>query len=228
VSTFRCPCCGGTRFRQHKVLWDELVEGWGLSPQETEYIDEQQGLACEGCGSRLRSMALARAISESLGWRGRFRSIGYRYPLLRVLEVNAAGDLTKFLQRFPRHQLAAYPDVDLQNLPYAANSFDLVVHSDTLEHVPDPLLALREVYRVLNRGGRTCFTVPIVVARQTSSTEGKPPTYHGAAGSDAADMLVRTEYGADAWTQLMEVGFDDVRLFALRYPAGLALVAQKH
>jgi hypothetical protein len=179
MSAFRCPCCGGTRFTQQRVLWDSLVEGWGLSPAEAQYIDEQQGYACDRCGCRLRSMVLARAIGEVLGFRGQFRFIGLRHPLLKVLEVNNAGDLTKFLRRFPRHQLRCYPDVDFHALPYATNSFALVVHSDTLEQVKDPANAIRE-------------------------------------------------NGADAWTQLMEAGFDNVRLFSLRFPAGLALAAQKH
>jgi SAM-dependent methyltransferase len=210
------------------VLWDSLVEGWGLSPAEAQYIDEQQGYACDRCGCRLRSMVLARAIGEVLGFRGQFRFIGLRHPLLKVLEVNNAGDLTKFLRRFPRHQLGCYPDVDFHALPYATNSFDLVVHSDTLEHVKDPAKAIRETYRILKPRGFTCFTVPMVIGRLTASTEAREPTYHGSPATSGEDMLVRTEYGADAWTQLMEAGFDNVRLFSLRFPAGLALAAQKH
>ena len=67
-------------------------------------------------------------------------------------------------------------------------SFDLVVHSDTLEHVPDPLRALQECRRVLRPGGALCFTVPtlpekavvqygaqafVFVAADTAATAGR-------------------------------------------------------
>lgn len=43
---------------------------------------------------------------------------------------------------------------DLQaGLPFAAQSFDLVVLGDVIEHVPDGLSLLRECYRVLRPGG---------------------------------------------------------------------------
>ena len=44
------------------------------------------------------------------------------------------------------------------------SGLDLVVHSDTLEHVKDPAKAIRETYRILKPRGFTCFTVPIVIA----------------------------------------------------------------
>src|SRR5208282_1191259 len=76
---------------------------------------------------------------------------------LRVLEVNEAGQLTQFLRELPLYTLARYPDV----------CYDLVVHSDTLEHVSQPTAALSECYRVLAPGGYCVFTVPVVVDRMT-------------------------------------------------------------
>jgi SAM-dependent methyltransferase len=43
--------------------------------------------------------------------------------------------------------------VDAQNLPFADNSFDVVIANQMLYHVPDPSQALREFARVLRRGG---------------------------------------------------------------------------
>ena len=55
-----------------------------------------------------------------------------------MLEINEAGTLHPILRMLPRHRLVSYPEVDMTRLPFADRSFDLVVHSDTLEHVPDP------------------------------------------------------------------------------------------
>ena len=87
-------------------------------------------------------------------------------------------------------------------------TFDLVVHSETLEHVADPTRALSEAHRVLRPGGFTCYTVPYLLSRLTRSTEGKPPTYHGSQAEEGFEGLrVETEYGADFWSQPLAAGF---------------------
>lgn len=49
---------------------------------------------------------------------------------------------------------------DIQALPYAEASFDTVISCETIEHVPDPALAVRELGRVLKPGGRLFLTTP--------------------------------------------------------------------
>jgi SAM-dependent methyltransferase len=49
----------------------------------------------------------------------------------------------------------------LVNLPYRDASFDLVVASEVLEHVPAIRAALAEIKRVLRSGGKVAMTVPI-------------------------------------------------------------------
>ncbi len=46
---------------------------------------------------------------------------------------------------------------DAESLPYADNTFDLVVGHAVLHHIPDLELAMREVVRVLKPGGRFVF-----------------------------------------------------------------------
>jgi SAM-dependent methyltransferase len=207
------------------VLDRELIDEWRLASHEVAYIDRQQGVNCLECGSNLRGMILAQAITTCFQYPGLFRDFvktaGARS--LRVLEVNEAACLTVWLMELPGHRLARYPEVDMTRLPFEDRQYDLVVHSDTLEHVERPIRGLSECRRVLKPGGFCAFTVPIVVDRLTRSREGLPPAYHGASVSPR-DYLVHTEYGADAWKHVIQAGFRECRIFALDYPSALALV----
>lgn len=49
---------------------------------------------------------------------------------------------------------------DIQHLPYRDASFDAVILSEVLEHLPDDAGALREIYRVMKPGAVLAVTVP--------------------------------------------------------------------
>lgn len=49
---------------------------------------------------------------------------------------------------------------DAQVLPFADDSFDIVVSCETIEHVPEVKSALREMWRVTCPGGRLLLTTP--------------------------------------------------------------------
>jgi SAM-dependent methyltransferase len=102
-------------------------------------------------------------------------------------------------------------------LRYADASFDLVVTSETLEHVPDFERALGEIRRVLRPDGQHIFTVPLLWDRPTRrratlGEDGKaehrlPPSYHGPPGG-RDDFLVFFEFGSDFPEAVAAAGFE--------------------
>lgn len=225
-----CPVCGAREFKTEKILWSELIQQWGLSAQEAAYIDLQQGYRCARCKNNLRSMTLAAAMTSAFGFAGSFEQLCLTNPQLRalkVLEVNAAGTLSRYLELLPRHARYNFPELDLQRMSFDDASFDLIIHSDTLEHVPDSARALKESHRVLRPGGHLFYSVPIVVGRMTRSRHGLPPSYHGKPDAPQADYIVQTEYGADFWCELFAAGFPKICLTSLMFPASLAICASK-
>jgi SAM-dependent methyltransferase len=113
----------------------------------------------------------------------------------------------------------------MEALPYGDDTFDLVLHADTLEHIPDPVQGLRECLRVTRPGGHVCYTIPVVVGRPTRRRDALPESYHGSEG--LMEYLVRTEYGDDFWRQPLEAGATDVRIVTRRYPASFAVVCRR-
>ena len=226
TATARCATCGHDGIVDVDVLSPALVAEWDLAPAEVAYVNRQQGRHCTRCRSTLRCMALATAILRFAGAPGTLadwvRTDAAR--ALSVLEINEAGGVSAFLAQLPRREFALFPRVDMQALPYADGAFDLVVHSDTLEHVADPVRGLAECRRVLRAGGACVYTVPMIVGRHTRSRAGLPPSYHGTP-ADGAGYLVHTEFGTDAWRWPLAAGFAEVRAVAVEAPAAHAFTA---
>lgn len=49
---------------------------------------------------------------------------------------------------------------DIINMPVEAASFDVVLCTEVLEHIPDPMAAIKEFSRVLKPGGKLIITAP--------------------------------------------------------------------
>ena len=53
-----------------------------------------------------------------------------------------------------------YSQQNGENLSFKDNSYDVVICSEVLEHVEDPEIALKELARVLKKGGKLAVSVP--------------------------------------------------------------------
>lgn len=58
-----------------------------------------------------------------------------------------------------------------EHLPFADNSFALVVSQETLEHVREPHTAMREICRVLKQGGMLYCQLPFVIGYHPGPTD---------------------------------------------------------
>jgi SAM-dependent methyltransferase len=94
--------------------------------------------------------------------------------------------------------------MDITNIQYPDESFDVIYCSHVLEHVPDDRKAMREFHRVLRESGWAVFMVPVTVAETIED-----PTC-----SDPAERERRfgqhdhvRRYGADFVDRLRGAGF---------------------
>ena len=215
----RCSVCGvDGRFRFNSwILPPDMVRDLG---DAVHAFRRRESLWCGACGASLRVRRIADVLVEHYADRAQTLAELVeedRFAALRVAEINSIGTAHDVLARHPRLTYSEYPEEDVTALSYADTSFDLVLTSDTLEHVPDWEQALRETRRVLRPGGRHVFTVPVPLPpRQTTSREGLPPQYHAQASgllrllsrAKREDMLAYTDFGLDLVERMRETGFE--------------------
>jgi hypothetical protein len=183
---------------------------------------------CAKCGSIPRLRALFTVVNQ----------IYPEWRKLSIHESSPAGSLSAKMARECPAYLAShfFPDAprgqehngfrceDLLNLTFPDESFDLVITSDVLEHVPNVAVAIREIVRTLKPGGAHIFTVPwfrknktLVRAEIRDGTlhHLEKPDYHGNPVSDEGS-LVFTEWGRELPFWLQEWGQVPVNIYAIR------------
>lgn len=246
-----CSACGESSVvKRAGVLWPELILQWRLSPAWANWMDEREGLRCVQCGSNSRSRHLAESIVKALNERLDLTATSLAelcrsasIARLSIAEINAAGDLHQFLKNVPTLRYSEYgslnpaiPSEDLLKLSYGSSSFDLVLNSDVLEHVPDPKRALSEIRRILKPTGLFIFTVPLIWAQENSCVRAEmegselvhrlPPSFHGSPTDGRSDYLVFSEFGRDFVGFCERAGFKVELSRDARNPALITIIAR--
>ena len=112
---------------------------------------------------------------------------------------------------------------DLQATSFPDATFDLVITSEVLEHVPDAPRAEREIMRVLRPGGSYCFTVPLDAYGDADTILAEflpdgtlkfhgPPVYHGDPYRSEGILAYRIFSVADLERRFAAAGGDCVTL----------------
>jgi SAM-dependent methyltransferase len=144
--------------------------------------------ACLFCSANERYELLAVEIRQRYG---------KKLPDMDVLELDPHSPLRKLLSQARTFTRSFYEEgctlqrrngavcQDITALSFEDNSFDLIVSSEVLEHVPQLDKAFSETARVLRPGGAHLFTVPPreMTRRRATIVGGgvrhiEPPEYH--------------------------------------------------
>lgn len=210
-----------------RVRWSRLRAAVGRCPfcGPTVLVrldDDETAVRCVRCAASAVHLAIGHALRESV-------------PDLSdrdACELSTRGALANYLRRHARSvALSEYVDgvhggdvrdgvrcEDVQALTYADASFDLVTHTEVLEHVADDARAFAELFRVLRPDGRLLFSVPLrpgptrerALLRAGAIEHLEEPSYHGDPFRGGARVLVFRDYGDDIAARVRAAGFVDV------------------
>ena len=240
-----CTACGATSTFSFNswVIPDDLAESWNDPSIALAYL-RRESMFCRRCCASLRVRRIAETLVSLYGKHSRSMAalvLEDDFRSLDVAEINTIGSLGSLhavLARLPHLSFSEYRgperlgelvggvrNEDVARLTYPDRSFDLVLSSDTLEHVPDFRSALRETRRVLRPGGRHVFTVPVIATRTATEARARvgpdgelehllQPLYHGRGAGlyrrlpVGDDLLAFTEFGSDLTGHIREAGFE--------------------
>jgi SAM-dependent methyltransferase len=96
--------------------------------------------------------------------------------------------------------------LDVTEIPFPDEHFDLIICSHVLEHVPDDRKAIAELHRVMKKGGLGLLIVPFEANRETTYEDFTINTPEGRRKAFGQHDHVRI-YGRDYSDRLTEAGF---------------------
>ena len=198
----------------------------------------RESYRCEECLASMRERGVAQALLDLYGDGQTCLKYLCQYPRfssLAIYEPGVHGSHRTYMRRIRRYRQSHYrPNArpgdtvdgmvnqDLQRLTFDSGSLDLIITSDIMEHVRRPAVAFTEIKRVLKRGGRHVFTVPLQypmpeknIYRVDTTTEEDQyldlPRYHGDGSGGRA--LVYTDFGEEVLKDLDRAGMPTTTCF---------------
>mmetsp|Transcript_12230 Transcript_12230/g.29816 ORF Transcript_12230/g.29816 Transcript_12230/m.29816 type:complete len:293 (+) Transcript_12230:214-1092(+) len=209
-----CPVCGSVT---KPLAWTENIRESG---------------ACSVCGANNRVRQLAVAFNYAASFK-------LRRPLLRVQDAaglfliyntDCYGAFHSVLKDSTGYVCSEYLDngaqsgalvngvmhQDLQRTSFAAGTFDFVLSTEVMEHIPNPYHAFSEILRILKPGGAHIFTAPYIPQNVNDDIRARyvngslqlyqPPQMHGDSIRHEG-ILVYTVFGQEMLRRLCRMGY---------------------
>lgn len=210
----KCAVCGNnvSKWLYKTIIDDTLALSWQIDKDTRKKFNLRESQFCPKCKNSLRTREFAKVIMKKFhSNKESFKQWIKNNSDLKIAEINSVGRLHKYLKNSNNlyysefikkasiknlyyKYLLGIRHVDITETPYRDNSFDVVLHSETLEHVANPLKALKECKRILKPQGICIFTIPVIPDRKTKNVLINR-SYHGKGRKK--DYLVYWEFGWD-------------------------------
>ena len=183
------------------------VRGFEIADNAVLYREAR----CPQCGASIRNSDVAQTLLKELINEETFlqESIS-KLREYHILGTCTSGILHECLKELPNYKTGEFLDgiksgewkdgvqcIDLRDIPFEDEKFDLIISEDVLEHIEGIDMAFLEIYRVLKYGGKHIFTIPLHEHSITKyRTADMRAVYHGDPIRQTG-ALVHTDFGYD-------------------------------
>jgi ubiquinone/menaquinone biosynthesis C-methylase UbiE len=135
----------------HERVFESDREHEDASSPWYQLVREKIGVVS---GLRVLEVACGRGgfVRELARGGARVTGCDFSFAALRVAKTKLAGGSGE--------HFATLVHGDAQCLPFANDSFDVIVSCETIEHLPDVTAGIREMHRVTHPGGKLFLTTP--------------------------------------------------------------------
>jgi len=159
---------------------------------------------CPRCGSLERHRLIATYINERTDFHdGRRKKLLHIAPELNMAHFFRKASSIEYLSADLTLERAMVK-MDITDIQYPADSFDIIYCSHVLEHIPDDRLAMRELCRVLKPGGWAILMVPILAKITYEDPSATSPEERERLYGQSDHVR---KYGRDYEDRLAESGF---------------------
>jgi SAM-dependent methyltransferase len=167
-----------------------------------------ENFECPWCGAhdRERHVLLYLRAAELLPL-GTGTSILHFAPERHLARVLAEAKPALYVQGDLHPASPQIERLDITAIPYADNSFDLLLANHVMEHVPEDARALSEVLRVLKPGGYAVLQTPYSARLTSSWTDPGIDTDEARFWAFGQEDHVRL-YGRDIFARFAAAGFE--------------------
>ncbi len=156
---FQCNCCGAVYSKfvpdypsaenATAININEVIAGYGES------------ILCPACLSTARERLIIALLKDEIKLTGkRILHLSPEkniYNSIKTINEVITSDISPlFFKNIDKNVKSE----DATKLSFSDNSFDVVIGNHIMEHIPDDVKAMAEIYRVLKPGGRAILQVP--------------------------------------------------------------------
>ncbi len=169
---------------------------------------------CHSCDSLERHRLLWKYLNEKTD----LFSIDKKIRLLHFAPEKVFYDIFSKNQNIEYNPCDLYPEsyeydrkvkvkkVDIIDIPFEDNYFDVILCNHVLEHIPDDAFAMSELFRVMKKGAWAILQVPIDFSREITYEDFSITTPEGREKAFGQNDHVRW-YGRDYKDRLKKAGF---------------------
>lgn len=161
-NTYKCPFCNYSS----KHLAPIGVHSTVLEKYKVIGGGARKG-GCYKCGSVDRVRLIYTYLQYEIDFFNKFKKkkILHIAPEKHISDFFLKNNFSEYICGDLFTEGYSYPDyvinLNILNLSFQDNHFDFIICNHVLEHIPNDISAMEELYRVLNKGGTGILQVPI-------------------------------------------------------------------